>query len=180
MMADRIDSRTWMNRGIFVMLSFVIIVLQLVPLDLRPPSWTGPDLMLAVTLVWVARRPDYLPVYVIALLFLLTDLLFQRPPGLWAALVVILTETVRNRNREFHSMPFFAEWGTIAFGIVTISLANRLILAIVMTPQAPLALTAVQVITTILAYPLVVFVAHYLFGVTRLGTPETNTKRQRL
>lgn len=157
----------WINRGVFALIAFVIVVLQLVPLDARPPIWAPPDILLAMTLVWVARRPDYLPVFLVALIFLFTDLLFHRPPGLWAALVVLLTEFVRSRARDFRGLPLILEWGTVAVGIVAITLANRLVLAIVATPQAPLALTLIEMFQTILIYPLAVFVAHALFGVSK-------------
>lgn len=178
-MADTNTANLWINRGIFLLLAFALIVIRLVPLDARPQVWAPPDLLLAVTLVWVARRPAYLPVYIIAALFLMTDLLFQRPPGLWAALVVLLTETVRRRAHEFRSAPLILEWSSVAFGIVAITLANRLVLALVMTPQAPLGLTLIEMILTILVYPVCVFVAYGLFGVGRPNLGDMG-KRARL
>ncbi|MEL6838375.1 MAG: rod shape-determining protein MreD [Pseudomonadota bacterium] len=179
-MADRADARTWTHRCIFMALAFVIIVAQLVPLDMRPITWSPPDLLLVITLVWVARRPHYLPVFVIAFLFLAADLLFQRPPGLWAALVVILTETIRRQNRDFRNMPLMVEWGTITIGIVGITLVNRLILIITMVPQAPLGLSLIQMIATIAIYPLVVLIAHFIFGVSRSAPGEIGSRGQRI
>ena len=74
-MAERTDPRIWMNRGIYILAAFVIIVAELVPLDMQPSNWAWPNIMLAMTLAWVARKPDYAPVAVIAALFLITDLL---------------------------------------------------------------------------------------------------------
>lgn len=175
-MAERTDSRTWINRGVFIALAFLFVIIELVPHDMRPPAWAGPDMLLAVTLVWVARKPSYLPVIVIAAFFLMTDFLFMRPPGLWAALVVILTEVIRRQNHEFRNMPFFAEWGTIAMGIVAITVINRVVLAIVMLPQASFALTLSQMAATILVYPVVLVAAHLVFGVTRTAPGETGSK----
>lgn len=177
-MAERADSKTWINRGVFVILAFCLIVIDLVPLDMRPASWAAPDLLLTVTLVWVARTPHYVPVFVIAVLFLMADFLFMRPPGLWAALVVVLTEMIRRQNRDFRNMPVLVEWGTVALGVVAITVANRLILAIVMAPQAPLALTLIEMIATIMVYPLVVVVAHFVFGVSRIAPGEVGSKGQ--
>ncbi len=177
-MADTADARTWINRGVFAILAFVIIVAQLVPLEFRPAAWVGPDLLLAVTLAWVARKPSYLPVVVIAIYFLMADFLFLRPPGLWTALVVILTEVIRRQHREFSRMPLVMEWGTIASGVVIIFLTNRLILAIMMAPQAPLTLSLMQIFGTILIYPLVLLMAHYIFGVSRAAAGETGRKGQ--
>ena len=177
-MAEQTDSKTWVRRGVFVLLAFALIVVDLVPLDMRPSLWVSPDLLLATTLVWVVRKPNYVPVLVVAVFMLMTDFLFMRPPGLWAALVVILTEVIRRQNRDFRNMPLLVEWGTIAFGILAITIANRIVLAIVMAPQAPLALTLIEIIATILAYPLVLFVAHVIFGVTRTSPGEVGSRGQ--
>ena len=179
-MAERADARTWTNRCIFMALAFVIIVAQLVPLDMQPIGWAPPDLLLVITLVWVARKPHYLPVLVIGFLFLVADLLFQRPPGLWAALVVILTETIRRQNRDFRNMPLMVEWGTITIGIVAITLMNRLVVFMTMVPQAPLCLTLIQMIATIAIYPVIVLIAHFIFGVSRSAPGEIGSRGQRM
>ena len=193
-MANPVDARTWVNRGAFVVLATIIMIVQLVPQSMAPTifqirfpggiagPWDVkvifPDILLAVTLVWVARRPKYLPVWIIALIFLVCDLVFQRPPGLWAGFVVLLTESLRKRSREFRSLPFLAEWGTVALGVIIITLANRFVLAIVVTPLAPLGLTLVQMILTIAVYPLVALVAHYLFGVSKAAPGEIGSRGQ--
>jgi rod shape-determining protein MreD len=175
-MAEQIDSKTWVNRGVFVLIAFVFVVIELVPRDMRPNTWAGPDMLLAATLAWVARKPVYLPVIVIAAFFLMTDLLFMRPPGLWAALVVILTEVIRRQNSDFRNMPFLVEWSTVAIGIIAITLINRIVLAIVMLPQAPFWLTLSQTVATILIYPVVLVAAHFVFGVRRTAPGETGNK----
>jgi len=163
---------------VFVVLGFVLIVADLVHLDMRASFWIALDFMLAVTLVGVVRKPNYVPVFVIAAIILLTDFLYMRPPGLWAALVVILTEAVRRQHRDFRNMPFLVEWGTIAFGILVITIVNRIVLAIVMAPQAPLALTLIEMVATIVAYPFVLVAAHFIFGVSRAAPGEIGSKGQ--
>ena len=175
-MVERTDTKTWGHRAAFVLLAFVIVVAALVPLDLRPQAWAGPDVLLAVTLAWVARKPSYLPVAVVAALFLMADILYMRPPGLRPALVVILTEVIRRQNHEFRNMPLLVEWSTIAGGIVIITILNSLVLFLVMLPPAPAIMTLTQLITTILVYPLVLLVAHFVFGVTRTAPGETGSK----
>ena len=177
-MAEPTDSKIWVQRGVFLLLAFALIVIDLVPLDMRPSLWVAPDLLLAATLAWVVRKPDYVPVLVIAVLFLMADFLFIRPPGLWAALVVIMSEMIRRRHREFRNMPLLAEWGTIAFGIVTITIVNRIALALVMLPQAPFGLTLIEMTVTILVYPLVLLVAHFVFRVTRTSPGEIGSRGQ--
>lgn len=179
-MAEAPSTTVWFGRAVFLALALVLIFLQLVPLNLEPGGWAPPDLLLAVTVAWVARRPDYAPFIVIAVLFLLTDLLFQRPPGLWSALVIILTEVLRTRAARIRNMPLLLEWGSVAVGIIAITIVNRIVLAIVMMPQAPLGLTLIQMLMTIAVYPVVVIVAHFLFGVSRPAPGAVDSLGHRL
>ena len=173
-MADTPTARVWTGRGLFVVLSGLIIFLHLLPLDSRPDTWPVPDVLLLMAVAWSARRPEYAPITFIALITLLADLLFQRPPGLWAGLVVILCEILRRRARQFRNTPILLEWMSVALGIIAITLANRMILAIVATPQAPITLTILQTGMTILLYPAIVGLAHVLFGVSRPAPGQTD------
>lgn len=169
-MAEITAPRNWTGRATFLGLALVIIFVQLLPRQTLPPNWAGPDLLLTLTVVWVSRRPDHVPLVLIAGLFLLVDLLLQRPPGLMAALVLILTEFLRARTAGFRSLAFGLEWGTVAIGIVAVTLAHRFAMMIVMLPQAPLGLTLGQTVLTILAYPVVAGLAYAALGVHR-ATP---------
>ena len=72
-MADSPVARIWIGRAVYLAVAMAIIFLQLLPLDTAPPEWAPPDVLLAVTLAWVARRPEFLPFFVVFLVFLLTD-----------------------------------------------------------------------------------------------------------
>ena len=109
-MAEAPRARVWVGRITFLGICLALVFVHLLPLgalpipdfpegfeegDILPTPgliWPWPDVLLAVVCVWTLRRPDYVPAVVIAAVFLATDLLFQRPPGLWAALVLLLTE----------------------------------------------------------------------------------------
>lgn len=156
-----------MGRFWLTLICLVLIFLHLLPLDTLPPRWAAPDLMLTVTLAWVARRPDFAPALLIGGLFLLADLLFQRPPGLMTALVVIVTEMFRARARGLRSVPFPLEWASVSLGIFAIAIVNRVVLAMVLLPVPSLTLTLSQVALTCLCYPLVVGLAYIVFGVSR-------------
>jgi rod shape-determining protein MreD len=179
-MAETPATQVWVGRTIFAFVMIAIIFIQLLPLDTRPDSWAAPDLMLTVALAWTARRPDFAPVFLIAGLFLLADLLFQRPPGLWAGLMIIGTEIMRSRARSMRNVPLMLEWGTVAAGVVTITLVYRVALTVVMTPQPPLGLTLIQMVMTIAIYPLVVVIAHFIFGVSRPAPGQTDSLGHRL
>lgn len=170
----------WLGRLTWLLICFALIFIQLLPLNTLPPSWAGPDLMLVITLAWVARRPDYAPALMIVPVFLIADLLFGRPPGLHTAFVLILTEALRAQANSLRNVPFPLEWATVAFGIVALTLANRIVLAIFLTPQAPLRLTMIEMAMSCMVYPLVVATAFLVFGVSRPAPGEVDALGHRV
>ena len=179
-MADTPAMQKLTGRAVFIAVAGAIVFFQLLPLNLEPVRWPAPDLLLAATLAWVARRPSLAPFPVVAAIFLLTDLLFQRPPGLYAALVLVATEMLRARRGQLRNMPFALEWGTVALFIAGITLANRIVHFAVMMPQATLGLTLIQMLMTILSYPLVAGVARLAFGVSRPAPGQVDSLGHRL
>lgn len=170
----------WTGRLLYLGLATVLIAAPLLPLDVRPRPYAAPDILLSVTAAWAARRPDSLPVLVVAGVFLLADLLFQRPPGLMTALVVAMTEWLRRRAPSLRRATFAGEWVAVAGAIAVVAGANRLLLAIVFTPQAPLGLTLIQVILTIATYPLVAGLAQVALGLRRPAQGEVDALGHRL
>jgi len=71
-------------------------------------------------------------------------------------------------------------WLSVAGTIVALVLANRMVLSLVMIDRAPLGATLIQMILTILIYQLIVFLAHFVFGVTRPAMGEVNTYGHRI
>jgi rod shape-determining protein MreD len=173
-MAERNQTRLWSMRAVFAAICLGAIFWRILPLDLVPRGWAGPDLIVALTFAWVLRRPEFAPALLIAALMLLSDLLFQRPVGLWAALVVVGAETLRARGPGLRDMSFAPEWLAVASVLVAITLGYRLVLSILLVPQAPLGLSLMETIMTLLAYPLVVLASALLLGVrkTRPGDDE--------
>ena len=133
-----------------------------------------------LALAWVTRRPSLVPAVAVAAVFLLADFLFHKPPGLWAGLVLILSEILRGRVHTLRTLPFWMEWGTVSVGITVITAVERFTLSMVLVPQASLGLTLVQLTLTILAYPLVVFVSYAVFGVHRPAPGEVDASGHRL
>ncbi|TNC49021.1 rod shape-determining protein MreD [Rubellimicrobium rubrum] len=170
----------WWARISYLMLAFVLMAVPLLPLDTVPRSYAAPDILLAVTATWAVRRPDTLPAPVVLGVFLLADFLFQRPPGLLAGLVILLTEWLRRRSVRLRKGSFMGEWVTVGAGIAAVSLAHRLVLALVMTPQAPLGLTLIQVILTIALFPVIAGVAHLALGLRRPAQGEVDALGHRL
>lgn len=173
-MVDTPTRQRWIGRGSFLLLCFALVFFHLLPLSTMPPRWAPPDFLLALTLAWTVRRSDLVPVGSVAVVFFLTDMLFQRPPGLMTALVLLVTEGLRARSASMRTLPFPLEWLTVSFAIVGLVFLNRAALLIVMADRAPLTPTVIQMVMTILAYPLVVALSYLIFGVHRPAQGEVD------
>jgi len=167
-------------RALFAALCMCVIFWRLLPLDTVPRGWAGPDLIAALAFAWVLRRPEFAPPLLIGALVLLADLMFQRPPGLWAALVVLGAEALRTRGPGLRDMGFGPEWLTVTTVLVIMTLAQRLILAILLVDQAPLGLSLMQMGTTALVYPLVVLASALLARVRKIRPGDDSSMGQRI
>ncbi|GHF50745.1 rod shape-determining protein MreD [Seohaeicola zhoushanensis] len=166
-MAERASAHVWAMRVAFGALALTIMFFHLIPLDTLPRRWAPPDLLLAFAFAWVLRRPEFVPPLLLAGIMLLADLLFQRPPGLWALLVVLGAEYLKYRTAGLSEASFIGEWAAVALVVTGITLLNRLILGIMMVPLPAFGLGVIQMVLTIVAYPLVALVTQALMGVRR-------------
>lgn len=162
----------WTFRALFVLLCLVLISLRLLPLGLGETGLPGPDLLLALTFAWLLRQPAIVPLAVIVGVFLLADFLFQRPPGLWTALAVVASESLRRRRLQMTEFPFLVEWGAIAGAVTFMVLAERVILWLIIVEPPPLGLSLTHGIVTVAIYPLVVAVSKFVFGLRKLGPAD--------
>lgn len=132
----------------------------------------GPDLLIAFAFAWSLRRPEYVPSLLLALLFLLADLLLQRPPGLWAVLALLACENLKGRSRSLRDATFGAEWIAVAVLLTVILITNRIVLSVILVVPPQLRLSLLELGMTILVYPAVVFVTRSLMGVRRAAPGE--------
>ncbi|WP_425099790.1 rod shape-determining protein MreD [Tropicibacter sp. S64] len=171
-MVERGPGHIWAMRGIYLAFAFVVIFVHLLPLQTTPRQFAGPDLLVALTFAWALRRPDYVPALLIAGVMLLADLLFGRPPGLWALLVLMGSEWLKRRDRRMRDTTFVAEWLTVATLLAMLTIGYRLALGILIVPGGALFLYVMQYVMTVLAYPAVVGLSHVLFRVRRTTPGE--------
>ncbi|NKX43117.1 rod shape-determining protein MreD [Roseicyclus persicicus] len=162
----------WTYRALFLGLCVLVIGFKLLPLSLDDTGVPGPDLLLALTLAWLLRQPAVVPLGSILVVFLLADFLFQRPPGLWTLLVIVVSESLRRRRLTMTEFPFLLEWSAFAGAVFTMILADRLILWVLMVDLPPLGLTLAHGIVTAAIYPAVVAVSKFLFGLRKIGPAE--------
>jgi rod shape-determining protein MreD len=167
-------------RLMYLGLALLVVFAGLLPLDFTPRAWAGPDLLLAFTFAWALRRPEFVPALSVAVVMLLADLLFLRPPGLLAALAVIGAQALKNRARTLRDEPFMMEWLAVASVVLMVALGNRLVLGVLMVPQAPLGLTAIHVLMTLICYPVVVMISQWVFGVRKAAPGDLDRLGQRI
>lgn len=162
------SQRLWTYRGIYLGLGVLIIFFRILPLDTGAPGLPGPDIILCVTLAWVMRQPQAVPVAAILFLFLLSDFLLQRPVGLWTLLALLASEALRSRRLTLTEAPFLVEMTIVAGTILTMVLASRLILWLLVTNQPSLGLSLMEGLATIMIYPIVVLVSKFGLGMDKL------------
>lgn len=166
-MSELTASRVWSMRAAFALLVLLILFFHLLPLQTATGGLIWPDLILCFALAWSVRRPDYVPAVLLAVTFLLSDLLLQRPPGLWAVLALIACEQIKAQSRGLRDATFAAEIVSVAMWIVGIAVAYRAFLAILLIDMPPVGPVLIQVIVTVLAYPVVVGITHGALGVRK-------------
>ncbi|SUZ31465.1 hypothetical protein ROE7235_01211 [Roseibaca ekhonensis] len=192
-MAERsLSGRLWFA-ALFLGIGALIWLFRLLPLEgLGDPSlapgetgltlarWPAPDIMLALTLAWVVRRPDLLPAPVIVAYFFIEDILMMRPPGLWALIMLGATEFLRRRNPTLRGLVFWLEFALVSAMMLGMFLLNRMVLGIVMVPQAPLGLSLAQFVGTVGVYPVMVACLHFGLGLRKPATGEVDDLGQKL
>lgn len=176
-MVDPRTTRRWSYRVGFLLISTLAFFFYLLPLRVGSGHWPGPDLLLAFSFAWVLRRPDYVPMFLLAPIMLLADFIFMRPPGLWTALSILGLQFLRRREPTSRDMPFVVEWAMVAGVILAMAALYRFVLAIFMVDQVALVLTILGQISTILAYPVVVVLSTMLLGVTKITPVEADEMR---
>ena len=162
--------RLFLIQSGFVLMSLWLLLADLLPLQTLPRNWAGPDLLLCFALVWSVRRPEYVPLVTLALVFLLADFLLQRPPGLAAALMLLAAADMQARSRVLRDAGFAAEWARATLLIVGAALAGQVTQVVFLTNPPGFMLLVSQTLLTALAYPLCVAISAGLLGV-RMPSP---------
>lgn len=179
-MVDPVTRRRWGFRGLFVLLAFGVVFFQILPFRIGVSRWPGPDLLTLLAFAWVLRRPGYVPVVLVAAVTLFTDTLFMRPLGLWSALVVLGFEFLRRRQPFSRDLPFLVEWMMVAGVLLGMTVTNAFVLAIFLVEQPDLKLTFLQLIISILSYPVVVAISRFALGVRKIAPGEVDALGHRL
>lgn len=168
-------TQLWGMRLTFATVVCIILFFHLLPVATAPRIWVAPDFLIAFACAWSLRRPEYVPSLALAILFLMADLLLQRPPGLWAMLALVACENLKVRARTMRDGGFASEWLTVCVVLGLLAVAYRFGLLITLVEPPSLGLSFIQLIMTMLSYPLVVAVTHWFLGVRKLAPGDYET-----
>ncbi len=164
-----------LHRLLFLTVAVVLIFVRLLPLQTAAGSLPGPDLLLCLIFAWTVRRPEYLPVLMIAGVVLLEDMLLMRPPGLWTGLVILASEFIRGRVALTRELNFGVEWLLVAGLMLGTFLAYRLAFSLCFLPQPAFGFALVQILWSVMAYPFVVALSRYGLDLHKPATGELDT-----
>lgn len=179
-MVDPVTSQRLAFRGLFFALAASILFVRMLPLSTLPPRIPGPDLLVCLVATFVIRRGDYAPAWAIVLVMLLEDFLTMRPPGLWALVVLFGSQFLRSRANLTRDLPFLLEWAMVSAVLVAMTLVYRLVLAVFMVPQVGLGPVVLQIVITLVTYPLFVIAAHFTVGLRKAAPGQVDALGHRL
>ncbi len=186
-MVDPITLRRFLFRCLFLLVCAVLIFMKLLPLGTEPVAIAhydpvsgdllegegstlfipGPDLIFAIMAAWVLRRPRWAPVLLIFAVLLLTDLLFLKPVGLWAAIGLLAMEFLRTRAQGNAEITWPAEIALFGMVFTAATLVNALFFLIFGLPVPGLTTLLLHIVITVAAYPIVLVITHYVLRVRR-------------
>ena len=132
----------------------LVVLLQTLPLQSLPYPFAPADVPPAITLAWIMRRPDVMSPILITLAFLFADAILQRPPGLWTLIVLCASIFLRMRTRGRKEVQFLYEWFIISLVIAVSFLVQYFALMFTFLPVPDLQPYLVQVLLSILIYPI--------------------------
>lgn len=164
----------WSFRLVYALVAAGILFFSLLPFGSGEGGMPGPELILCLTLAWVLRRPDYVPIWLLVPVLLLEDALFMRPLGVWTLVTFLASEYLRRRVDQSEAMPFLAEARIVAMVIAVAFAANHLVLILLVAEPPPVLGQALHALATIVFYPAVA-VFSQMIGVRRLAPGELDT-----
>lgn len=150
-MIDSAQSRILRMRILFAFMALCLVMVQVMPLDRFTAPHAGPDMLAALTVAWCIRRTDLVPIPVVLMVWLFSDLVLQRPIGLMTGLMLICVEWMRMHNRQLRELSVMSAIivGAIILGIVQV--ANWMLLRAFLVPAPAPSMELSQYGFTVLA-----------------------------
>ncbi|MSU88095.1 hypothetical protein GE300_00520 [Rhodobacteraceae bacterium 2CG4] len=162
---------------LFAAIAVAVILVQLLPLQLRAEHMVHPDLLLALAAAWAVRQPENLPLLLVAPILLLADLIQDRPVGLWALISLLLLEGMSAQREALRNRPFPFEWAAFTALLALGLIGQSVVLALALVERPAGGITVQLFATTAAVYPVVALVLHY---VLRVRAPKPAERSRRL
>lgn len=174
------SSSVWFGSALFLSLGFFSILAAMLPLGLSADSLIMPDLFFCMTFYWVVRSAKTAPITLIFGIVFFADVMLARPLGLWTLIVVLAMEFTRYQRFPIREQMFIVEWILFAllFGVSLLINALLLMLSFSSTPDLDLSVQFFGM--TVLTYPLVMLVLHYIFRIRAEQAPKGNNRLGRV
>lgn len=154
-----------------------LTLFHLIPLGIGSGARVLPDAMLALLACWSVRRPQDLPLVLLAGLLLMADFLLARPVGLWALMSLLILEVLGGQREAMRDRSFVFEWGSFALALAAGLMLQSLILQLALVERPAGTLTLRMFAVTVAAYPVVTVLLHY---VLRVRSPKPVERSRRL
>ena len=91
--------------------------------------------------------------------------------------MLIGSQALKARAQDLRDLTFMMEWASVATTLVAMTLGFRMVLGITLVDQAPLGLSVMELVATLLTYPAVVFVSHIALGVRKAAPGDLDAMR---
>ena len=174
-MAEPKASGVWKLRATFVGVVMVLLFVRLLPLQTTPSTISGPDIIMALIFCLSLQRPDAVPSVLIGVVILIEDMFLQRPPGLMAALIILGSAWLKLTASQTQDRNWIKDWWMSALAMIASTVVMRIVLTLALVPRPPALLHYTQLASTILVFPIVVFVTYYVLQIR----PETALDRDK-
>lgn len=159
------ETQLWTQRLLFALTLLAVIFIATLPLGLTADAPVMPDLAFGLIFAWMIRRPEVLPLPIVAIAALFADALLMRPIGLTAFVVILTSEYLRAAHRSFRDQMFLREWLSFALFFIMGQVFQSAALGLTFAHVPTLGTQVVFAIVTILAYPAITGLLHYVYKV---------------
>jgi len=165
--------QSWIYYVKYLMICFIILSFQLLPMRIVYQEVLWPNLIYLVTVGWLIRKPSYLPVILILFVHIISDIVLLKPLGLWPALSLIGYEFLRWRSLSQGQLKLGQELVLVNSVLILLTFLQIGMELIFKIESPPMGMILLQLAFTLLIYPIVIFVLHSILKVRHFEGSKT-------
>ncbi|WP_395826302.1 rod shape-determining protein MreD [Elstera sp.] len=138
-------------------MTFVFALLSVTPLRMPDGLTVTPSLSLMAVYYWTIYRPDLMPPALIFLIGIVQDVVSGAYLGLTPLLLLGTYAFALSQRRAFLGKPFALAWGGFFLVLLATTSFTWIIVSLIARTPVPLLQPALQFLSTLLLFPLVVW-----------------------